>query len=418
MTQVQIGYFDLLRENRNFRNLWLGQVVSLFGDWFNLIASAALISDLTESGFAVGGLFIIRMLAPFIVSPIAGVAADRFNRKHLLILTDISRVVVVLGFLFVRDSGDIWLLYLLSAVQLAISGFFFPTRNAILPDIVNTQELGTANALSSATWSVMLALGAALGGFVAGSWGIYPAFVIDSATFLLSAFFIALINYVPDVDLNAVNGSIRTVFAQYIDGLKYLLNKIDVLVVSLQKASLALTINGGFQVVQVILAEQVFVIGEGGGYSLGIMYAVAGIGTGLGPIIARRFTGDRERQLRKAIFISYLICIAGILVLAPLVGFWAVLLGTFLRSIATGINWVFSTQILLQILPANIRGRIFSTEFAFFTLANALGTAAAGWMLDNTQLDLSGLLFLMAVLTAIPAVLWGWWNIREKRAAL
>jgi MFS family permease len=192
-----VGYLTILRGNPNYRLLWSGEVVSLFGDWFNLIASAALISNLTQSGLAVGGLFVVRMLAPFLISPIAGVAADRFNRKHLLVAADLARALVVLGFLFVREPHQVWALYALTAVQLGISGFFFPSRNALLPDIVNRAELGGANALSSATWSVMLALGAAIGGLVAGQWGIYPAFVIDSATFLVSALLIVRIAYQP-----------------------------------------------------------------------------------------------------------------------------------------------------------------------------------------------------------------------------
>ena len=121
-----VGYFTLVRENRNFRLLWLGQIVSLFGDWFNLIASAALVSQLTESGLAVGGLFVLRMLAPFLISPFAGVAADRYNRKRLLILADLSRAAVVLGFLLVRDPGQVWLLYVLTFIQLGYQRYLFP----------------------------------------------------------------------------------------------------------------------------------------------------------------------------------------------------------------------------------------------------------------------------------------------------
>jgi MFS family permease len=416
MVQTEsIGYLDLLRENRNFRYLWLGQIVSLFGDWFNLIASAALISNLTDSGLAVGGLFIVRMLAPFFVSPIAGVAADRFNRKQLLIITDITRAMVVLGFLFVRDADDIWLLYALTAVQMAISGFFFPTRNAILPDVVDNKELGAANALGSATWSIMLALGAAMGGIVAGGWGIYPAFVIDSATFILSALILAGIHYSPTIDLKKAGGNLLSALNQYTEGLRYLVQNKDVLIISLQKGAIALAVSGGFQIIQVILTEKVYVIGGGGGISLGIMYAVAGVGTGIGPIVTRRFTGDQSHLLRIAIGVAYLICIIGLLIIAPLWGFVAVLLGSFLRAIATGINWVFSTQLLLQIVPSKIRGRVFSTEFAFFTLANAIGTAASGWILDNTMVGLSGLIFIMVLITVIPGIFWGWWNVMERK---
>jgi MFS family permease len=411
-----VGYFTLVRENRNFRLLWLGQIVSLFGDWFNLIASAALVSQLTESGLAVGGLFVLRMLAPFLISPFAGVAADRYNRKRLLILADLSRAAVVLGFLLVRDPSQVWLLYVLTFIQLAISGIFFPTRNAILPDIVSPRELGPANALSSATWSVMLALGAALGGIVAGEWGVYPAFIIDGLTFILSAAFIIGIRYTPPQSLIDSQQSIRAALEDYLAGLRYLKEHIDILVLTLHKTANGLFASGTFQIVQVMLAEQVFVIGEGGGTSLGILYAVTGVGTGIGPIIARRFTGDRDRSLRIAIALSYAITILGLILAAQLTSFGVVLFGTLLRAVGGGINWVFSTQLLLQLVPNQVRGRVFSTEFAMLTLSNALGAAIGGYVLDGTTLGISGLLWLMAILTAIPGLLWVLWMAFGTRA--
>ena len=158
------GYWALPRDNANFRNLWLGQIISLLGDWFNLIASAALIAQLTESGLAVGTLFVVRMLAPVLVSPLAGVAADRYNRKHILIAADVGRFFTAAAFLLIRSPEHVWVVYLLSFLQLGIGGFFFPARSALLPDIVRSDQVGAANALTSATWSVMLATGAALVG--------------------------------------------------------------------------------------------------------------------------------------------------------------------------------------------------------------------------------------------------------------
>jgi NRE family putative nickel resistance protein-like MFS transporter len=417
-TTAPAGYLTILRGNRNFRLLWSGEVVSLFGDWFNLIASAALISYLTQSGLAVGGLFVVRMLAPFIISPFAGVAADRFNRKHLLVAADLARALVVLGFLFVRDPQQVWALYALTAIQLGISGFFFPARNALLPDIVNRAELGGANALSSATWSVMLALGAAMGGLVAGQWGIYPAFIIDSITFFISALLIARIAYQPAI-IEAVKGiSLSSATAQYLEGLSYLKDHPDVLSIALHKSAIALTVGGGFQVVQVALAEKVFVIGEGGGTSLGILYAVAGVGTGLGPLIARRFSGDRELILRKLLMLSYILSVGGLVIGAQLTNFQVVLIGSLIRTAGGGLNWVFSTQLLLQLLPDRVRGRVFSSEFALFTLTNAMGAAAAGGLLDSTQLGIRGLIWLMAGLTVIPGLLWTYWITAGKNTYL
>lgn len=401
------GYLELVQNNRNFRFLWFGQIVSLLGDWFNLIASAALIAELTESGVAIGSLFVVRMLAPFIVSPIAGVAADRYNRKWLLILADLGRAVTVLGFLFVRRPEQVWLLYTLTAIQLGISGFFFPSRNAILPDLVSRGELGAANALSSATWSVMLAFGAALGGIVAGEWGIYPAFIIDALTFFLSALLIGRIAYQFQREKNGEDDSVTAALREYVNGLRYLWQHVDYLVIALHKPAFSLLVSGVFQVVQVTLAEQVFVYGEGGSTGLGLLYAAVGVGTGVGPIVARRFTGDRGRALRVAIVGGYLISAAGLALVATLANFGVVLVGTLLRGVGNGIGWVFSTQLLLQLLPDRVRGRVFSTEFAMFTLMNATGAASAGWALDN--LTLSTILTTLAGLTLIPAVLWAIW---------
>ena len=413
--EPSIGYGQLLRTNRDFRYLWFGQIVSLLGDWFNLIASAALIGMLTQSGVAIGSLFVVRMLAPFLISPIAGVVADRYSRKHILIVADIVRAITVLGFLLVRDSSQIWLIYVLTAIQLGVSGFFFPARNAILPDIAAPDEVGAANALSSATWSVMLAFGAALGGIVSGIWGIYPAFVIDSLTFLLSALFLLQIRADTKPALSGEEKTVRAAFRQYADGLRYLGQHVDILLITLQKAVNALILSSGFQVLQVTIAQNYFVIGEGGGVSLGLMFAVAGVGTGIGPIIARHFTGDRSQNLRWAIALGYLIGGAGLALTAPLWNFSTVLIGTALRGVGGGIIWVFSTQLLLQLVPGNMRGRVFATEFAFFYLASAFAAAAVGGALD-ASMSVSAVIWWMAAFSVIPLVLWsGWLMMRGER---
>lgn len=405
--QEAVGYGALVRGNANFRNLWFGQIVSLLGDWFNLIASAALIAQLSETGFAIGTLFVVRMLAPFVISPLAGVVADRYNRKHILIVTDITRAVTVLGFLLITQPQHLWLLYVLTAIQLGISGFFFPTRNAILPDLVSARELGVANALSSTTWSVMLALGAALGGIVAGIWGIYPAFVIDALTFVLSAFFIFRVDYQEPTQLDDSEKTIRRGLQQYLEGLRYLQRHVDVLTISLHKAASALFVSG-FQVVQVIMTESIFTIGEAGGISLGLMFAVAGVGTGVGPILARHFTGDRSRALCQVIILGYGLASLGLVITAPLINFPMVLFGTFLRGAGGGIIWVFSTQLLMQMSPNEVRGRIFSTEFAIFTLTSAIGASVAGAALDSS-IGIVGTIGWMAALTLIPGFLWAVW---------
>ena len=409
-------YWHVVRHNRDFRYLWFGQIVSLLGDWFNFIASATLLARLTHSGVAVGLLFVLRMLAPFLISPLAGVASDRYDRKFLLILADVARGLLVLGFLAVQDVGDVWLLYTLTFMQLAVSGFFYPARSAILPNIVAPRELGAANAISSATWSVMLAFGTGLGGLVAGVFGVELAFIIDALSFFVSAIFILRVQYGPKTE----NGSRRkggaTAFQQYVDGLRYLKKHRDILAIVLHKAALALTTSGALQVIQVAIADRLYVVGEGGGVGMGIMFAVVGVGTGVGPIVARRWSGDDGFALRIAIAVGFVMLTTGVAVTATLAGFGIVLFGLFLRGIGGGMVWVFSSQLLMQLVPDAVRGRIFATEFALFTLMGALSAAASGWLIDTAAVGLAGTLLGMAVLCLIPAVAWSWYVAKRRPA--
>lgn len=403
-----VGYFELLRHNPNFRYLWAGQVVSLLGDWFNLIASAILIAELTGSGLAIGILFTIRMLAPFFIAPIAGICADRYNRKHLLIITDLVRAFILFGFLFVQDENDVWLLYSLTTLLFAVSGFFSPARSAILPDVTSSRELGTANTLGAATWSVMLAVGAAIGGLTTGLFGSQTAFIIDGFTFFVSAAFLFKIKL--SRPQSAVPG---TPTRAKLTALRYILQHPDILFIVLHKAAISLLLSSGLQIVLIEIAKNYFVIGVGGAISLGMMYCMNGVGSGIGPILTRRWTGDRDKPLRGSIILGYLIAAIGIVIMAPLFNFQTVILGGFVRSIGGGIIWVFSTQLLLQRAPNEIRGRIFGTEFALFTLMGGASSVIVGMLLD--QFHVRTILWGMAGLPLLPAVLWALWQLRYNR---
>ncbi|MBZ0288128.1 MAG: MFS transporter, partial [Anaerolineae bacterium] len=162
------GYINLLRNNKDFSRLWLAQVVSLLVDWFNTVALSALVSQYTDgSGLAISGLLIARFLPPLIVSPFAGVLVDRFDRKRLLIASDVLRACIVLLLLFAGGRDQLWLIYLMTVFQFILSAVFEPGRSAILPSLVTGNDLLRANTLSNVTWSAMLAVGAIVGGVVA-----------------------------------------------------------------------------------------------------------------------------------------------------------------------------------------------------------------------------------------------------------
>jgi predicted MFS family arabinose efflux permease len=293
---------------------------------------------------------------------------------------------------------------------LGISGFFFTARTAILPDLVDPRSVGTANAITSTTWSAMLALGAAGGGLVAGVFGVYPAFVIDGLTFFLSAAFIASIRLETPSQTHEHDRTLGSTLAQYLAGFRWLGARPDMLLISLHKAMLMLFFGSTFQVVQVAIAEELFPVGDKGSLGVGLIFATMGIGTGISPLVARRLTADRQRPLRTAIFVGYLIAAAGLVVAGLLTNVTVVLFGTLLVGLGNGLLWVFSTQLLLRLTPAEIRGRVFASEFAFFSLASAIGAAAAGLALDQS-LGITSLLAWMATLSLAPAVAWGLWTV-------
>ena len=109
-TNRPAGYIELLRGNRSFRQVWLGQVVSQMGDWFDTIALYTIILNLTGSGRAVGLLLVARFVPSFLVGSLSGVVADRFSRRSIMIVSDLLRAVVVLGFLFVRRVDQLWII--------------------------------------------------------------------------------------------------------------------------------------------------------------------------------------------------------------------------------------------------------------------------------------------------------------------
>jgi MFS family permease len=173
-------YIRLLVNNPQYARLWLAQAVSLLGDWFNTIALSTMVSRFTGgSGEAVSFLLLARFLPPLLIGPLAGVLVDRFNRKHLLIFSDAARAAIVLLLLFAGRPDTLWLIYVLTVVQFILSAVFEPGRSALLPAVVRDEDLVAANTLGSVTWSAMLALGAVVGGLVAGLFGSATALIID-----------------------------------------------------------------------------------------------------------------------------------------------------------------------------------------------------------------------------------------------
>src|SRR6476646_7355611 len=177
----------LLHQNRNYRNTWIAQVVSEVGDYFNNIAVFALVMEKSGSGMVVSGVMLARAIPAVLAGPVAGVLLDRLDRKQIMIASDLIRALIALAFLFTIDQPRPWLLYVLSGALMFASPFFTAGRAAILPTIATKDELHSANSLTQTTQWATLTAGTLLAGYSAAWLGYHWAFVLNSFSFLFSA---------------------------------------------------------------------------------------------------------------------------------------------------------------------------------------------------------------------------------------
>jgi len=409
-----VGYVELLRRNRDFRNLWLGQVVSQMGDWFDTIALYTIILKLTGSGRNIGLLMVARFVPSFVFGPISGVLADRFSRRTIMILSDLLRALVVLGFLFVRRADQLWLIYVLTVLQLIFSTFFEPARTAALPSIVSDRELLPANAISSVTWSAMLTIGAAIGGVVTGLFGTNFAFVLDSLSYLLSAIFIASIRFPqrPVREKSKLSLGKALGITQTIEGLRYVKRRPRVLALLLVKPAWGL--GGGILTLLAVFGERIFPVGRKTATGIGVLFAARGIGTAVGPIVARRIAGESRTRMQVSIGISFLIGGVFYIAFGGAGNFVFALLVLGLAHTGGSILWVFSTVLLQRGVEDSFRGRVFAAELALLTLTMAASNYLTGEMLDRFGWSPRLVTIGIGIFFLVPGIIWfltsRWWD--------
>src|SRR5215203_3682963 len=176
---------DHLLKNARFLRLWIGQGTSFLGDAVSMVALVVLVVQVTGSASAVGGALVARLL-PALASPLAGVLADRLDRRLILVASDLARAGLVVGLVLATIYVLVFLLGLARTL-------FNPTVRAAFPSVVGGGDLTRANALITGTFSVSETAGPALGGVLVATVGVDAAFVLDAATYLISAAMLSLI---------------------------------------------------------------------------------------------------------------------------------------------------------------------------------------------------------------------------------
>ena len=395
-------YLKLIKHNANYRRLWLSQSISNFGDWFGVLALYALIAQYSDSEFLLGLLIVVKMLSLAIFSPIAGYITDRFNRRKLMILCDVSRAVVVTGILFVNSESTLWIAFVLTALQMMISAIFEPAKTASIPNVTSKEELVNANIISTATWSIIFTSGMALGGFATELIGIRWVLVADAATYLVSGWFIWRAVVPQEIMSAEERERTKNPMLGIIEGGKYLWNNKHILRPSIAKGT-ASAYLGGLVYMLIIVSEEELHMGSIG---LGLLYAARGMGTGIGPIVGRRLFND-ERDWVKAM--GGAIAIAGLMYIV--VGFthiiWVMIVFVLLAHAASGANWVKSTVLLQKRTTDVFRGRVFSTEWLLFTLTNSISVMIAALILEFEIVEVKTLMMIYGGMMAIAGLTWG-----------
>lgn len=394
-------YLYLVGKNTDYRRLWLAQIISNFGDWFGLLAVYALIQTYSHSELLLGLIIVVKMLSLASASPIAGFITDRFNRRRLMIICDLIRGVVVLGLLLIHSAELLWIAYVIMAIQMIFSAIFEPAKTSSIPNITTPQELVSANILSAASWSIIFTTGMAFGGFATAYLGTDLVFVINAISYGISAFYIYRAN-IPQVEMSAEEKrKNRNPLRGISEGFRFLKNNNSVLRPALAKGMFTMCI-GALVYMLIIVAEEVLLMGSIG---LGILYAARGIGTGIGPVLGRRLFRSETGWIRAMgffmIFCGLMYCITSWLSSIVLMSLFV-----FLAHMASGSNWVMSTVLLQRRSPDIFRGRVFSTEWLLFTLAQSISVTIASLILEYDVLTIRDCMLVFSVLLMISGSFW------------
>jgi MFS family permease len=417
-------YWRLVCSNRNYRRLWLAQIVSEIGDWLYVVAIYTLLLQLTGTARSIALAIILQVLPQFFVAPAAGIVNDRASRKRVMIAADLARAVIVLAMLVAARTEVVALIYVLLFLETVMWAFFEPGRNAVVPNIASSEELVAANALSSMTWSLNLALGAGLGGLVAAFFGRDTVFLLNSLSFVLSALLLRGMKFEERhlEGLKPLRARDVVDFSPLRDGIRYVAGDRRLVALLLVKAGLGVFATNW--VILPVLGERVFPVKagavdprRGAMLAMSALLSCRGIGALLGPLCGGLWSGQNRERLRLGILFGFLLGALGFagLSIAPSLGL--AMLAVVVASSGNSLGWVFSTTLLQFHTEDRFRGRVFSADCAFLVLSMSIASFLAGQFVDwgvpaRTVALWTGLLALL------PAAVWTFamraWNTLES----
>jgi MFS family permease len=392
----------------------MAQIVSEIGDWFYTLALFSLLLELTGRAGSVGLALMVQILPQTLVGPLAGVINDRLRRKSVMITADLLRFGIVLAMLLVRSRNTVWLVYPLLLLETSIATFFGPARNAVIPNIVNKEDVILANTISSSTWSFNLMIGAALGGIVAALFGRDAVFILNALSFLASAIFISRMRFAePHAETSpALRARDLVDYSPVVEGIRYVKRDRSLLATVFAKAG-ELMVGPGW-VLFTVMGRRYFPVHWRGSdperaamLGMSLLIGARGVGTLFGPLLSARWAGHREPRLRQGILIGYLVIGIGYTALGGAYSVWVACAYIAFAHCGGSTVWVFSTTLLQLNTEDRFRGRVFAADNALGMLSIAVGAYLCGRFMD-WGVSPRTVTTVVGVAMLVPTALWGW----------
>ena len=401
--------FSLLRRNRDIRLLFFAQVVSYLGDWFTFVALAGLVEDLTGSSFLVSMVLVAFSLPSFLMSPVAGAVADRFDRRKIVIWVSLGQALAAACLLLV-DAGTVWLAFVAQSAITALASFVGPATGAAVPNLVDSDDdLRLANSLFGSTWGVMLAVGAGLGGVFSAAFGRDAAFVADAVSFVLAATLIAGIRRPMQEDrTGAPTRRVRPI-ADMAEAAR--LARSNTVIMALMASKATFAVGAGIVSQLAVLASNAFDAGDAG---RGALLGSRGVGSGLGPIIAARLVGRDMPKLLRVCGLSGLGFAVAYLFAGLSPALWIACICVAFAHLGGGAQWTLSTMGLQMESPDALRGRIIAGDFALVTLMLGVTSTLAGVVSDAIGVRPTVTVFSVLAATASVVYLTATRGLRQR----
>ena len=395
--------FPVLKQ-RNFALLWMGQLISIIGDWVLIAALPFYVYDVTGSALSTGVTFMAMVMPSVLFGSIAGVFVDRWNRKRTMIVADVLRACVLLLLLLVHSPQQVWLVYVAAFLESTISQFFGPAKNAVVPLLVGKEHLMEANSLNAAGDNAARLVGPSLGGALLGLIGLSSVAILDSASFLISAFMILFISVPSDVfeepsKKDDAAGIWTAMWGEWHTGLN--LVRKEALIRSLFiVAGMGMLADSILTVLIVVFVKEILGVGA---IEFGWLMTARGMGGLVGGLIVAKLS----RVLKPTTLLKAGLFGIGVIFFITInfpVFYVALILIAFAGIPAMA--WTISEQTLLQgSVEDKYRGRIFgtyATTIALMTLVGmAFGSIAGDALGAILTLNISAFLYVIAGIVAL-----------------